>query len=82
MNPNAMLNWKPSDSYEDGWKVGLQDGDGCHNRGGSGWPYSIYRKSRRIGVTDAVLVHGIQDIDDAIALCVMLNEQWNARHAK
>jgi hypothetical protein len=47
--------------------------DGRHLRGTSGWPYSIYRRATDIGVTDAVLCCGIQNLADAKALLALVN---------
>lgn len=77
----GILNWGLGDQYWNGWEIGSTDDDGAHMRGVEGWPYSIYRKAKQIGVTDAVLAHGIQCMDDATALCAMLNKDWVARHA-
>ena len=75
MNHNALLNWgmQPSDRYADGFHIGSEGENGEHLRDAWSWPYSIYKKATAPGVSDYVLCHGIQCMDDAIALCEMLN---------
>ena len=65
---NAMTNWGKSDRYEDGWFIGSEGENGEHLQDASGWPFSVYRKAAQIGVSDAVLCHGIQMFDDALAI--------------
>jgi hypothetical protein len=75
VNINALLYWdrKASDNYLPGWFLGSEGENGEHLRDAAGWPYSIYRKSDRIGASDIVLCHGIQARDDAEAIQNMLN---------
>lgn len=74
MNCNALLAWDHKDEFHaPGWIVGSEAEDGSHVRDTSGWPYSIYRKGGHPGVTDQVLCHGIQHLDDAMELAKRLN---------
>lgn len=59
--------------YKPGFKIGSEDENGEHQRDVAGWPYSIYREANEIGVTDMVLCHGIQHIDDAWQLLALAN---------
>lgn len=81
-SPVAMIQWGPADWYWNGYEIGSEDEDGSHMRSIEGWPYSIYRKSRQSGVGDMVLCHGLQNMEDATALCEMLNKDWNTRWAQ
>jgi len=59
--------------YAPDFHLGSEADDGSHLRDASGWPYSIYRRATDVGVTDAVLCHGIQHLADAKALLAMCN---------
>jgi hypothetical protein len=59
--------------YDPDFHLGSEADDGRHLRGTSGWPYSIYRRATDIGVTDAVLCCGIQNLADAKALLALVN---------
>lgn len=81
-SPVAMVQWGPTDRYWNGYEIGSEDEDGSHMRSIEGWPYSIYRKARLSGVTDMVLCHGIQNMDDAIALGDLINKDWQVRYGE
>ena len=72
---NAIMNWGSNDSYEDGFFIGSMDDEGRHLRGTSGWPLSVYRRTREggHGRCDCVLAYGIQHSRDAELLCALLN---------
>jgi hypothetical protein len=53
--------------------IGSEDENGAHIRGQDGWPYSIYLKNDAIGGCDAVLCHGIQNLNDAEQLLELCN---------
>ncbi len=59
--------------YECGFYIGSEGENGEHLRDLSGWPYSIYRQGREMGVGDMVLCHGIQQLDDAHQLLALVN---------
>ncbi len=59
--------------YEPGFYIGSEDEDGSHRRDLGGWPYSIYRQAAAVGVIDAVLCSGIQNLDDARQLLALVN---------
>jgi hypothetical protein len=61
----SMLQWDDTESYEFGFRVGSQEANGEHMRGTDGWPYSVYREARQVGVSDIVICHGIQNRNDA-----------------
>jgi hypothetical protein len=63
-----MFRWTTND-YSDRFFVGSEADDGSHLRGTSGWPYSVYRMAEAMGRTDIVICHGIQNLDDAEAIC-------------
>ena len=60
--------------FEPGYFIGSEGEDGAHQRGTEGWPYSIYRQDNNIGGCDAVLCHGIQNLDDAEQLLALVNK--------
>ena len=63
-------------TYETGYFIGSEGENGEHMRDqDAGWPYSIYRQSNEIGSCDAVLCHGIQNLDDAKQLLALCNGQ-------
>lgn len=72
---NAMVNWGKSDRYEDGWFVGSEGDNGEHLRNTTGWPFSVYRKAAQVGVSDQVICHGIQTLDDAVYIANALPTQ-------
>lgn len=60
--------------YEPGYFIGSEGENGEHLRSpNDGWPYSIYRMGRENGVSDSVLCHGIQHLDDAKQLLALVN---------
>lgn len=59
--------------YESGYYIGSEGENGEHRRDLAGWPYSIYRQAKAIGATDAVLCHGIQNLDDAQQILALVN---------
>lgn len=61
--------------YNPGFYIGSSDDDGGHRRDLRGWPYSIYRQANEIGATDAVLCHGIQNLDDAKQVLALVNSE-------
>lgn len=74
MSHNALLNWQGDNvRYATLWCVGSEGDNGEHIRYAGGWPYSVFRMGLQPGVTDHVLCHGIQDLDDVVKLCDMLN---------
>ncbi len=60
-------------NYELGFYIGSEDEDGAHRPDLRGWPYSIYKQARATGISDAVLCHGIQNLDDAKQLLALVN---------
>jgi hypothetical protein len=72
----GTLSWRCDGTrYLPGFFLGSEGDEGEHLRDASGWPYSIYRRGCEAGVGDFVLAHGIQSLDDARALLVLLNER-------
>lgn len=61
----SLLRWDDCPDYEPGFYIGGTTVSGEHTRDRTGWPYSIYRRACEIGVSDIVICHGIQDLDDA-----------------
>lgn len=60
--------------FEPGYFIGSEGHNGEHLRDrDAGWPYSIYRQDNNIGGCDAVLCHGIQNLDDAEQLLALCN---------
>jgi len=59
--------------YQAGFFIGSQEEDGAHRPDTKGWPYSIYKAAHDTGVTDTVLCHGIQNLDDARQLLALVN---------
>ena len=57
------------------FKIGSENENGEHQRGSAGWPYSIYIESDVVGRGDAVLCHGIQNLDDAEQLLALCNAE-------
>jgi hypothetical protein len=75
----GILSWpNKSEQFEPGWFIGSEGDNGEHIRDTSGWPYSVYRKTRAIGGCDVVLAHGIQSLSDAEGLRDMLNKEAKA----
>jgi hypothetical protein len=73
---NAILAWPNEEGrYYAGFFIGSEGENGEHLREINGWPFSIYKKGREPGVTDACLCTGIQSFTDADALCAMLNRR-------
>jgi len=55
------------------FSLGSEGEEGQHQRGTAGWPYSVYLQNDEIGGCDAVLCHGIQNLDDAEQLLALCN---------
>jgi hypothetical protein len=53
------------------FEIGSTDEDGSHLPHRRGWPYSVYIPAKEIGQTDAVLCHGIQNLNDALQLLAL-----------
>lgn len=75
MSHNALLNWQGDNvRHATLWCVGSEGENGEHiPHADGGWPYSVFRMGLQPGVSDYVLCHGMQDLDDAEKLCAMLN---------
>jgi len=61
----SCLRWDDCEDYEPGFFVGSCGNNDEHVRNIQGWPYSIYRASRKDGRSDMVICHGIQSLYDA-----------------
>lgn len=61
----SLLRWNDTNRYEPTLFIGSENDDGHHLRDTNGWPYSVYRRATQIGVSDVVICHGIQNLDDA-----------------
>lgn len=62
----SYLRWDDNDNFEPGFWVGSEGQAGQHLRNpDAGYPYSIYRRARAIGISDVVICHGIMDRNDA-----------------
>ena len=71
---NAITNWpNASHRYFTRFRIGSETDGGGHLRGSKGWPYSVYKAAAQIGVTDAVVCHGIQHRADAVKIRDLLN---------
>jgi hypothetical protein len=91
----SMLRWPHYDAshddvrrYRPGWFIGSMhetfdpDADRWSEqlrRDVLGWPFAIYRRGAQPGAGDACLCHGIQNLADAEALCLMLNASVGIR---
>lgn len=78
---NDITTWHKASNntgrYAAGYFIGSTGENGEHlRRRHEGWPFSVYIRAKEVGVTDAVVCHGIQNIGDAERICYLLNQHY------